>query len=164
MVYVGVHYLFARSWLLSFCTRLPITAFSRVIGVGFMTKILFIDNDEMAFQIRQCVARVLSQLPPVELFHACDATEGLQLMENLKPDVVVLDDELPEERDLFIESVGRHHPPILVQTESDRTKARKSQTVTYISKNPSLEGIHQTLLVATTIASRDIVGGESRIN
>ena len=124
-----------------------------------MTRILFIDNDEMAFQIRQCMAKVLSQLPPVELFHANDATEGLALMEDLQPDVVILDDELPEERDLFLDSMTSIHPPVLVQTETEKHPApNKKKQITYIEKNESLEGIHHTLLLATTLASRDAAG------
>lgn len=125
-----------------------------------VTKILFIDNDEMAFQVRQCMVRVLNQLPPVELFHANDATEALALLENLKPDVIILDDELAEERDLFLDSLTPKHPPVVVQTESEAKKAARKE-VTYIEKNESLEGIHQTLLVATTLASKTAAGGDS---
>jgi DNA-binding NarL/FixJ family response regulator len=128
-----------------------------------VTKILFIDNDETAFQIRQCIARVLSQLPPIELFHACDATEGLSLLENLKPDVVILDDELNEERDLFLESLPGKHPPVLVQTQLPAPRTGAHREVTYMVKNESLEGIHQTLLVATTLATKLGAGGESRM-
>lgn len=131
-----------------------------------MTKILFIDNDEMAFQVRQCIAKVLAQLPPVQLFHASDATEGLQLLENVKPDVVILDDEISEERDLFLDSLTAAHPPVLVQIEG-RTPSeapRHTTKVTYIEKNESLEGIHQTLMFATNVASRILDGKATTIN
>jgi DNA-binding NarL/FixJ family response regulator len=129
-----------------------------------ITKILFIDNDEMAFQVRQCMARVLGELPPVELFHANDATEGLQLLENLRPDVVILDDEVPEERDLFLDSVTGLYPPIVVQTEGTAKSKSSSNKVTYVMKNESLEGIHHTLLVATTLASKINAGSEQQMN
>lgn len=131
-----------------------------------MTKILFIDNDEMIFQIRQCMARVINQLPPVELFHASDATEGLQLMEQMKPDVVILDDDVPEERDLFLDSLSHIHPPIMVQVEQEMNQKRRgrgNKEVTYITKNDSLEGLHSTLLVATTLATKCPAGGSQNL-
>ena len=91
------------------------------------TKILFIDNDEPAFEVRQCMAKVLGSLPPVKLFHAKDATEALSMLDELKPDVVVLDDEQGAEKD---------------------------QSVTYIPKSDSLEGIHDTLVLITAIGVR----------
>ena len=125
------------------------------------TKILFIDNDETTFQFRKCMARVLGQLPPIELFHASDATEALHLLEQLKPDVVVLDGDTPEERDLFLDSIVGDHPPIIVQSEGGEKDVKgfpahwRSQ-VTYVSKMETLEGIHQTLLVAASMASKDL--------
>lgn len=118
------------------------------------TKILFVDNDETSFQVRQCMARVLDALPPVELFHARDATEALQLLEQLKPDVIVLDDDTPAERDLFMDSMVGNHPPIVVRSESREILPKDfslEKRVTYIPKSESLDGIHQTLLLVTAI-------------
>jgi DNA-binding NarL/FixJ family response regulator len=131
------------------------------MGESEATKILFIDNDETTFQFRKCMARVLGQLPPIELFHASDATEALHLLEQLKPDVVVLDGDTPEERDLFLDSIVGEQPAIIVQSESGSKEGTnmpahwKSQ-VTYVSKMETLEGIHQTLLVAASMASKDM--------
>ena len=117
-----------------------------------VTKILFLDNDETAFQFRKCMAKVLGQLPPMELFHAGDATEALHLMEQLRPDVVVIDNEVPEERDLFLDSLPGAHPPVVVQSD---TEQKANGNITYIRKSETLEGIHETLIVATAIATRD---------
>lgn len=126
-----------------------------------VTKILFIDNDEMSFQIRKCIAKALVQLPPVELLHANDATEALAAVELMKPDVVVLDAEMDaQERDLFMDSLSGNHPPIMLQTNNDDhslSNASSSQkTVTRIQKNETLEGIHQTLVTATSLAIKSL--------
>ncbi len=118
------------------------------------TKILFVDNDETSFQVRQCMARVLDALPPVELFHARDATEALSLLDQLKPDVIVLDDDTPAERDLFMDSLVGIHPPIVLRSETREILPKDfslEKRVTYIPKSESLDGIHQTLLLVTAI-------------
>lgn len=118
------------------------------------TKILFVDNDETSFQVRQCMARVLNSLPPIELFHARDATEALAMLNQLKPDVIVLDDETPAERDLLMDSLPGNHPPIVLRSETrlpTPEKFRLDEPVTYIPKNESLDGIHQTLILVTAI-------------
>lgn len=116
------------------------------------TKILFIDSDEAAFQIRQCVAQALSDLPPVELYHARDATEALAIMEKLQPDVVVLDEEEQGEKELFLDSLSINHPPIVMQVdEAEQAATKPQQEVTYVVRNESLEGIHETLMVAASL-------------
>jgi DNA-binding NarL/FixJ family response regulator len=128
------------------------------------TKILFVDGDETSFQVRQCMAKVLNSLPPIELFHARDATEGLALLDQLKPDVVVLDDEIPGERDLFIDSLPGNHPPIVLRSETNSVKPEKfrlDEPVTYIPKNESLDGIHQTLILVTAIGIKGTTARET---
>lgn len=101
------------------------------------------------------MASVIQQLPPVELFHACDATEALSLLENVKPDVIVLDNDLTEERDMFMESIGGDHPPILIQVSEDgEGRSSGSEGVLYVTKTATLEGLHKMLLVATTVATQ----------
>ncbi len=130
-----------------------------MIEQGKATKILFIDEDEASFQIVKCMANVIEQLPPVELFHACDATEGLMMLDNVKPDVIVLNDDMKEERDVFIESLSADHPPILIQSEDSPSQSAPKtrctgKQVTYVEKSGTLEGIHKTLLVATSVATK----------
>ena len=118
------------------------------------TKILFVDNDETSFQVRQCMAKVLNSLPPVELFHARDASEALSMLDQLHPDVVVLDDETPAERDLFMDSMVGNHVPIVVRSETRQVLPKDfslEKKITYIPKSESLDGIHQTLLLVTAI-------------
>lgn len=121
-----------------------------------ITKILFIDSDEVSFQFRKCMATVLQQLPPMELFHASDATEGLSILENIQPDVVVLDDEILDECHLFLDSLQESHPPVILQTDA-RTKSSTEQFgsvfVTYLPKDESLAGVHETLKFVTSMAT-----------
>ena len=117
------------------------------------TKILFLDDDEISFEFRKCMAKVLSSIPPVELFHASDATEALGLLESLHPDVIVLNEDLAEENALFLDSLTQDHPPIVVQTDKEQKKAL-DESITYIKRNETIEGIHQTLVVATTICKK----------
>lgn len=121
-------------------------------------RILFLDQDEASFQIWKCMANVIEKLPPVELFHASDATEALMLLENVKPDVIVLDSDLEEERMMFMDSITDTHPPILIQVDEDEKQQRNStdDKVFYVTKTGTLEGIHKTLLVATSVATKDV--------
>ena len=101
-------------------------------------------------------------MPPIELFHAKDACEALTLLDQIKPDVIVLDDEIPVERDMLMDSLSPGHPPIVLRTETNLPSPkdfRIDQTITYIPKNESLEGIHQTLVLITAIGVRN---GNSR--
>lgn len=123
------------------------------------TKILFVNTDEEAFQVSKCIAQVLAELPPVELFHASDATEALSVVEREGVDVVVLDNDLLDEKNLFIDGLVGNHPPILLQTEADNRndlarRARKDKPITYIPKPETIDGIHQTLMLAAAIGIR----------
>lgn len=119
-----------------------------------VTKILFVDNDEAGFQVRQCIARVLEKLPAMELFHANDATEALTLLDQLKPDVIVLDHEHEEEKCLFLESLSSNHPPVIVQSAEDsRPTTDRAGLVRHVPRNDSLEGLHQTLILATSLGT-----------
>lgn len=127
------------------------------------TKILFVDSDETSFQVRQCMAKVLDSLPPIELFHARDATEALAMLEQLKPDVIVLDDDTPAERDLFMDSMTGSHPPIVVRSDNRASSPREfslTKAVNYIPKNESLDGIHQTLVLVTAIGVKGFSGSK----
>lgn len=122
-----------------------------------LTRILIVDNNERMFEVRQCIARALTELPPIELFHARDATEALALLDSLAPDVVVLDSEEPGERDLFMDSLSSDHPPIVLCTESqseDSITMEIDREVTYIPKSETLEGFHQTLKLAAAIGMK----------
>ena len=125
---------------------------------GTTTKILFIYEDEASFQIWKCMANVIEQLPPVELFLALDATEGLNMIDHVKPDVIVLDNDMADERDMFLDNISVDHPPILIQTDSTSRNQQmvNGKQVVYVEKNGTLEGIHKTLLVATTVAKQQL--------
>lgn len=121
-----------------------------------VTKILFVDNDEMGFQFRKCMAQALKSLPPVELFHATDASEALALVDSLRPHVIVVDDECKDETDLLMDSLSPNHPPILLQTsEQQKNASTPTELVTRIQKNESLEGIHYTLLLASSLGIKN---------
>lgn len=123
------------------------------------TKILFIDDDEHSFAIKQCIANALMELPPVELYHANDATEALTILDRESLDVIVLDDNLRGELELLIDSLNYKHPAILCQTNEEiESKSVYDDDVTFIEKNESLEGLHKTLLIATSVRSKSISG------
>ena len=65
----------------------------------------------------------------------------------------MLDGEISEECSLLLDSLAAEHPPIVFQTEKPK-EARSSGDgeITYIEKNESLEGLHKTLLVATSLS------------
>lgn len=136
------------------------------MGESQPTKILFVEEDERSFEVRQCVARVLQALPPVQLFHAKDATEALSLLDQIRPDVIVLDGEVNEEKELFIDSLHGEHPPVVIRTEQDAQNCVSNfsleRAVNYIPKNESLEGIHQTLLLAAAIGHRNSTATPSK--
>ena len=125
-------------------------------------KILYIDNDEVSFQLRKCMAQALNKLPPVELYHAADATEALLMLEDLEPDVIIIDTEVEEERLLFMDSLVGAHPPVVLQTEgqTEVSPATLDGSITYIPKDETLEGIHQTLMIAATVATNHSTAGE----
>lgn len=121
------------------------------------TKILFIEDNEAAFQILQCIARAILTLPPIELFHARDASEALAMLDTLEPDVIVIDEDINEERELLMDSLNVDHPPIILQTDEDsleETVASINNEVTRLPRGDSLEGIHHTLKVAAELGEK----------
>lgn len=76
------------------------------------------------------------------------------MLDRLRPDVVVMDDEEPEEKDLLFDSLVTGHPPILLQTDENLPTVKDfnlNGEITRIPKSESLEGIHQTLMLAVAI-------------
>jgi chemotaxis response regulator CheB len=121
------------------------------------TKILFVESDGLAFQVRECIAKAIANLPSFEMIHAIDATEALSHIELSQPDVIVIDSEEAEECELLIDSLSAIHPPVIVQTNSaSKAKGHDADlNITYLEKNDSLEGIHQTLLIASSLAEKN---------
>lgn len=101
------------------------------------------------------MARVLTDLTNLELYRASDATEALQLLEDLAPDVIVLDTELIEEQQLFLESLVGKHPPIVVATAQSNKWASKG-SVTYVPPTESLDDLHRMLMFAAGLATKSI--------
>lgn len=123
------------------------------------TRILFVDADERYFEFKKCIARVIADIPPVEMYHANDATEALRMMDEVKPDVIVLDDSVIEECDLFLDSLNQQHPPIVFQTEASKPELANDGEVsmTYLQKDESLAGIHQSLMQIAAVAQAAII-------
>ena len=120
-----------------------------------VTKILFIEEDLTSFEIRKCIAAVLEGISPVELYHAKDASEGLELLDEVKPDVIVIEHEERAEAELFLDGLNHNHPPIVVdvlETEASEERGERS-VVTYLKHDGSLEGIHHLLKVAKSLAA-----------
>lgn len=124
------------------------------------TRLLFVDADEMSFQVWQCMANVLDSLPPFEFYYAADATEALEVLEQIKPDVVVVNfsDEEAAEREVFLESLYGAHPPVVVTTDELERALEEDRQSIYRIGCGSLDGIHKTLVAAASLASRALVG------
>ena len=96
------------------------------------------------------MAKVLQSLGPLELLHASDAQEALNLLETQSPDVLVLDDELADESEVIIEHLQANHPAIFIQTDGKRTpkKSIHGREVKAVPRSETLEGLHVTLSLA----------------
>ena len=123
-----------------------------------VAKVLFVDADDETFQFRRCMAKALSDLPPLELYHASRADKAFELLESKDLNVIVIDEELQEEYELFIEGLNSQHPPVLVMVRHSReVDTLDSETkIAYMPKNTSLAGMHQTLLVALELAASSL--------
>lgn len=129
-----------------------------------VTRILIVEEDESSFEFRRCLADKLEELPPIELFHARDATEALALIESLCPDVLVIDDDNPDESELLIDSLDPEHLPVVFCTENVDQAIRVlvgANDVTCIQRNESIEGLHQTLRVAAALGVQALVEKKS---
>lgn len=117
-------------------------------------KILFLDNDEMSFAIRQCIARVLTNLPPLELYHATDAASALDALESFAPDVIVADENSYDELEILFDSTDHQRPPVLLQSEKNLVSEAElaNKNVMRIGKSGSIDGLRRTLVAATTLA------------
>jgi DNA-binding NarL/FixJ family response regulator len=124
-------------------------------GLIAVTKILFIEEDQTSFEIRRCIARVLEGIQPLELYHAKDATEALELLDEVKPDVVVIEHEESAEQDLFLDSLKKSHPPVIAKEQCSRPG------VNYVERDGSLESIHNLLRRATELALLGTASGET---
>ena len=122
-----------------------------------IAKILFVEEDELSFEFKKCIAQALHNIKrthedAIEMFYAQDATEGLRILEKEKPDVVVLDDNLYEECELFLESLSPQHPPIVLQVDGkQKTNIGKLSNISCIQRDDSLESFNSVLAVATSI-------------
>lgn len=121
---------------------------------GPPTKLLFIDEDEGSFEVWQSLAQVLSTLPPLQFYHACDATDALAMIDTICPDVVVLnlDDDLEAERSVFVDSMYGDFPPVVVPLEDEMQFTAENDKMIFLENCSSIEGIHKTLLAAVSAA------------
>ena len=123
-----------------------------------ITKILFVEEDELAFEFKKCIATALHNIKRAnegafEMYYAQDATEGLRILEKENPDVVVLDDNINEECELFLESLSSQHPPIVLQIDGkQKTRTGKLENLSCMQKDDSLDSINSVLAVATKMA------------
>ena len=132
-------------------------------GMDGKTRLLFVDADETSFQVWQCMANVLDSLPPFEFHYASDATEALEVLEQIKPDVIVLNfsDEEAAEREVFLESLYCGHPPVVVTTDELERALEEDRDLIYRIGCGSLDGIHKTLIAAASLASRALMSARA---
>ncbi|MBL7662782.1 hypothetical protein JNK13_08520 [bacterium] len=118
-------------------------------------RFLLIDESQASFQVWECIARVLTGLPPLEFIYAEDSDEAFTILETQAIDAILvnLDDEYSAEREAFLEGLVGTHPPVFVQT-SGKTGMRETD-IFFTNKADSLEAIQKTLLMATAAADQN---------
>lgn len=118
-----------------------------------VVRILLIDEDDASYHFHCCMARVLSELPPVEVFHAHDASEALGMLDKVSPDVLLLSHDSKEEKTLLLELLKGNHPPVVVSSDDapmSLTLAKRAQ-VTMLPACETLEDIKNVLTLATSL-------------
>ncbi len=120
-----------------------------------VTKIVFVESDEVSFQFRKCMATVIQSLPSLELYLATNAEEALKLIEDNKADVLVVDDELTDDLQLIIDNNSLGNIPIILQTDEGEAKLEvfPESTITILPHEESLEEIHSLLKIAHSLGS-----------
>lgn len=119
-----------------------------------VAKVLYIDRNELAFQFQQCIARVLEDIPRVQLYRVSTTSEAIKVLPTIRPDLLVLDDELIQELDALIEALPNISFPVVVQMSDIKTVRKQHENVTYIEKSGSLDGIQSLLSQIAAMASR----------
>ena len=121
------------------------------------TRILIVDHDEASFHVRQCIASVSSGLNTLDLIYAKDASEALNIIDKKNPDVILFNaDENIEELELLLENLNKEHPPIVLQGDFDELTLPKTDIAKRIPNDESIDAIHQTLKLVSTIAENNI--------
>ena len=125
------------------------------------TRVLVVDHDEASFQVRKCIASVSSGLCSLELVYARDASEALMIIDRNVPDVILFNaDENVEEFELLIESLEGEHPPIVLQGDFEQLKLPKVESIKRIPNDESIDAIHETLMLVSSIANNPIAPRE----
>ena len=120
-----------------------------------MKKVLFIDPDETSFQLTKCVARVITQFPPLEFIHSTSFDEASSLIEETNPNLVVIDDQLEHGIEEFLnESEGKSQVFVILTSRPGALKHLESNRVICVPQDGSLEGVHKTLFILASLASK----------
>lgn len=120
-------------------------------------KILIVDQDETAFQVRKCIASVSFGLTGIELLYARDASEAIAMIEKKSPDAILFStDQDSEEAELLIDSLSSNHPPILIQGDENIEKLYipEPDRIKKIPNDDSIDSIHETLKMLTALAEK----------
>lgn len=118
-------------------------------------KILIVDQDETAFQVRKCIASVSAGLIGIELLYARDASEAISIIEKKLPHAVLLSTEDgSDEAELLIDNLSTGHPPILIQGDEslDKLHIPEPNNIKKIPNDDSIDSIHQTLKLLIALA------------
>ena len=121
------------------------------------SRILIVDHDETAFQVRKCIAAVSAGLSGIELLYARDASEALAIIEKKQPHAVLFStDENNDEAELLIDSLSSGHPPIVIQGDQslDNLHIPEPDHIKKIPNDDSLDSIHATLRLLNSLAER----------
>ncbi|HMO18789.1 MAG TPA: hypothetical protein PKA63_11375 [Oligoflexia bacterium] len=121
------------------------------------TTILIIEDDQKNFEVRKCIAQALGLLNTVTLLYARDVSEALHSIDECRPDAIIYSENDTSEKAFLLENLGEKHPPLVCQTsdtEHFKQKQNMLQNIMYVPEYDTLEGMHQVLLLATSMGKR----------
>jgi|GEM_PF-4811972 len=126
-------------------------------------RFLFVDRDLLSFQIRQCIARATMSLPATELFHASDTASAIKIFDSVQPDVIILDTQTLTDFTEIMDLHKEHSVPLVFLDtgtskywELQEMSRNEADGIAYVTKKNNLESLHDTLLVAASMAQRKI--------
>lgn len=121
------------------------------------TRILVIDADQTNFQVRHCIAQALGLLNSIELIHTSDISEGVNIINSKGTDVIIYSEESLTEKKRLLDSLSLDHPPLVLETSDVnhfKKKQNLNQNIMYVPIYDNLEGMHQVLLLAVSLAEK----------
>ena len=121
-------------------------------------RVLFVEEDIAAFQILECLVKVLQNIHPIELFHASDASDALSRFSKIHPHVIVMNNESYEDIELLKDNIINENASLVLFRnidEQDNNKKQKSDTnIVFLPRSETLEEIHNNLIILSSLATK----------